>query len=109
MQNTLPAPLPDLSWRQRLGGFVDRHFLILAAWPALVIMLAVTAVPFAGTIGLSFTNYDLVRYTSWRFIGLGNFADLIKDQDTHRFYSTPSTSSSAPPSWRRSLALASQS
>ena len=40
---------------------LERSFLVLAAWPALVMMLAVTAIPFAITIGLAFTNYDLVR------------------------------------------------
>jgi multiple sugar transport system permease protein len=60
----------------------DRHFLITASWPSLIIMLAVTAVPFIVSIGLSFTNYDLVRSDAWKFIGLGNFADLIADPHT---------------------------
>jgi multiple sugar transport system permease protein len=60
----------------------DRFFLISASWPSLVIMLAVTAIPFALSIALSLTNYDLVRSDSWKFIGLGNFADLIGDPHT---------------------------
>jgi multiple sugar transport system permease protein len=60
----------------------DRHFLITAAWPSLIVMLAVTAVPFIVSIGLSLTNYDLVRSDSWKFIGLENFADLIADPHT---------------------------
>jgi len=45
-------------------------------------MLAVTAVPFIVSIGLSLTNYDLVRSDAWKFIGLGNFADLMADPHT---------------------------
>ena len=60
----------------------DRHFLVTASWPSLIIMLAVTAVPFIVSIGLSLTNYDLVRSDAWKFIGLGNFADLMADPHT---------------------------
>lgn len=47
-------------------------------------MVAITAVPFAATVGLSLTNYDLVRSDNWKFIGLGNFAELIADPQTPR-------------------------
>jgi multiple sugar transport system permease protein len=60
-------------------AFIDRHFLVFASWPSMLIMLAVTAVPFAITIGLAFTNYDLVRSNSWKFIGLQNFDRMIHD------------------------------
>jgi len=42
-------------------------------------MLAVTAIPFAVTLGLSLTNYDLIRTDEWVFIGVDNFVDLIGD------------------------------
>jgi multiple sugar transport system permease protein len=45
-------------------------------------MVAVTAVPFAITIGLAFTNYDLVRSQNWEFVGLANFARLMGDRQT---------------------------
>lgn len=48
----------------------------------MTIMVAVTAIPFAVTIGLAFTNYDLVRSENWRFVGLENFADLLRDRQT---------------------------
>jgi multiple sugar transport system permease protein len=60
-------------------SFIDRHFLVFASWPSMLIMLAVTAVPFAITIALAFTNYDLVRSNSWKFIGLQNFDRMIHD------------------------------
>lgn len=85
-QGTKP-PTPALTGGGRSssstrGGFVERYFLQIASWPALIIMLAVTAIPFAITIGLAFTNYDLVRYDSWRFVGLDNFQELLTDRQT---------------------------
>jgi multiple sugar transport system permease protein len=62
----------------------DRHFLILAAWPALLAMLLVTAIPFAATLGLSLTDYDLVRSQAWQFIGAENFVELVRDPQTPR-------------------------
>jgi multiple sugar transport system permease protein len=65
-----------------VSSFVERFFLQIASWPALAVMLAVTAIPFAITIGLAFTNYDLVRSDDWRFIGLDNFRELAADRQT---------------------------
>jgi multiple sugar transport system permease protein len=65
-----------------LSLFTERYFLVVAAWPSLMLMLAVTAIPFAVTLGLAFTNYDLVRYDEWRFIGLDNFAEMARDSNT---------------------------
>ena len=62
-------------------AFVDRYFLILASWPALLAMLVVTAVPFVVTIGMGFTNYNLVA-PSWRFIGFQNFVELFQSPQT---------------------------
>jgi len=67
-----------------LSRLADRHFLILAAWPALLAMLLVTAVPFAATLGLSLTDYDLVRSQAWHFIGVQNFVELVRDPQTPR-------------------------
>lgn len=68
--------------RGGLSAILDRFYLVTAAWPALVVMVGVTAIPFIVTIGLAFTNYDLVRSAGWKFIGLENFADLLKDRAT---------------------------
>jgi multiple sugar transport system permease protein len=62
----------------------DRHFLLMAAWPSLAAMLLVTAIPFAATLGLSLTDYDLVRSDTWRFIGVDNFLELMRDPKTGR-------------------------
>jgi ABC-type sugar transport system permease subunit len=44
-------------------------------------MLLVTAVPFVVTIGLAFTNYNLVA-AAWKFVGVSNFRTLIHDSQT---------------------------
>ncbi len=62
-----------------LFGAFDRHFLVGVAWPSLVLMLAITAVPFILTIALAFTNYDLILSQNWKFIGLDNFGQLLAD------------------------------
>ena len=67
--------------RPGLAAFGDRHFLALVSWPSLLVMLAVTAVPFAISIGLAFTNYDLVMSNQWRFVGLQNFTRMIHDPE----------------------------
>ncbi len=69
------------SVRKNVRGALDpeRSFLALIALPALVVMIAVTAIPFLATIGLAFTNYDPLRGDSWSIIGLDNFTDLLND------------------------------
>ena len=62
-------------------SFLDKNFLMVASWPSLLVMLAVTAVPFAVCIGLAFTNYDLVQSGRWRFTGLDNFVRLWHDPE----------------------------
>lgn len=61
-----------------LSSFVDKYFLVFVSWPSMIIMLAITAIPFLITIVLSFTNYDLIL-EHWNFIGLTNFRELVKD------------------------------
>ena len=81
----LPAARDGLAPAQRGGksirGFIDRYFLAMVSWPSLLIMLAVTAVPFVVTIVLAFTNYNLVA-TAWKFTGITNFSRLFHDPQT---------------------------
>jgi multiple sugar transport system permease protein len=81
----LPASRDGLASAQRGGksirGFIDRYFLAMVSWPSLLIMLAVTAVPFVVTIALAFTNYNLVA-TAWKFTGIDNFTRLFHDPQT---------------------------
>jgi len=76
----------ELDVRARKPGthvqaLIDRYFMVLASWPALIAMVAVTAVPFVVTIGMGFTNYNLVA-PNWRFIGFQNFVELYHDPQT---------------------------
>jgi multiple sugar transport system permease protein len=73
-----PAPRGGLSLHAR----IDKRFLIFASWPAAIVMLVITAVPFIITIALAFTNYDLIRSADWKFVGLDNFVKLIADRKT---------------------------
>jgi multiple sugar transport system permease protein len=79
----LPASRDGLAPAHVGGGksitrLIEKYFLVAVSWPSLVIMLVVTAVPFVVTIGLSFTNYNLVA-AAWKFIGVANFRQLIHD------------------------------
>jgi multiple sugar transport system permease protein len=65
-----------------LSARLDRHYLVLASWPALIVMIVVTAIPFIVTVGLAFTDYDLVRSSTWKFVGLDNFFSIAKDRAT---------------------------
>src|SRR5271170_4989368 len=75
----------DVRARRKTGthvrGYLDRYFMVLASWPPLVAMLAVTAVPFVVTIGMGFTHYNLVAPT-WHFIGFENFVELFRSPQT---------------------------
>jgi multiple sugar transport system permease protein len=82
----LPASRDGLAPADRGGKsntrLIDKYFLAAVSWPSLLIMLVVTAVPFAVTIGLAFTNYNLVR-TAWKWVGIANFRTLFNDPQTH--------------------------
>jgi multiple sugar transport system permease protein len=71
---------PAKSRGASLRSFIDKHFLAFVSWPSLLIMLAVTAIPFAITIGLSVTNYDLIK-PAWKVTGWANFDRLIHDPE----------------------------
>jgi len=73
---------PADSGGKSITRLIDKYFLAAVSWPSLLVMLLVTAVPFAVTIGLAFTNYNLVA-TAWKFVGLTNFSTLIHDPQTH--------------------------
>jgi multiple sugar transport system permease protein len=82
----LPASRDGLAPADRGGKsitrLIDKYFLAAVSWPSLIIMLVVTAVPFVVTIGLAFTNYNLVR-TAWKWVGIANFRTLFNDPQTH--------------------------
>jgi ABC-type sugar transport system permease subunit len=77
-----PATGQAPAGRGGLFRLLDRYYLLVAAWPALIVMVAVSAIPFAVTIGLAFTNYDLVRSENWEFVGLTNFGLVLGNRYT---------------------------
>jgi multiple sugar transport system permease protein len=72
---------PARSGGKSITRLIDKYFLAAVSWPSLLIMLVVTAVPFAVTIGLAFTNYNLVA-TAWKWVGVANFRTLFHDPQT---------------------------
>lgn len=56
--------------------WADRRFFVLAAFPALALVVAVTAVPILVSIWLSFTNYTPIS-PSLKWAGLVNYEDII--------------------------------
>jgi trehalose/maltose transport system permease protein len=56
-----------------------------AAWlflaPALVVLLLVAAWPLARTIWFSFTDANLSDLDAYQFVGLDNFAEILRDSD----------------------------
>ncbi len=54
----------------------------MAAWPSLGLMLVLTAIPFAVTMALSLTDYDLIKSSEWQFVGLQNFERIARNDET---------------------------
>jgi multiple sugar transport system permease protein len=65
-------------------SLTERRFLGAAAWPALIVMVAVTGFPFVISVGMSFTNYNLVHPHDWQFVGLANFREIVDDPQVPR-------------------------
>lgn len=63
----------------RAGVVAERLFFQITTLPALLVMLGVTAVPFAITIGLSLTDFHLINPT-WGFVGFDNFRAMLSDR-----------------------------
>lgn len=69
--------LPD-SRRAGSGARADRaRFLLLMLAPAVVFLLALTVFPFASALWMSLTDLALTRPDSTRFVGAGNYAQLL--------------------------------
>jgi len=61
-----------------LAAAADAHYLWILAAPALIVLGAVTALPFLAAIVTSFTDFGARRPT-WSFVGLDNYAALFSD------------------------------
>jgi multiple sugar transport system permease protein len=75
---TLPQPAPSL--KSRLSAFGEgRTFPVFLLMPAIAVILFVVGFPMLYSLFLSFTNYDLTRAASVKFIGLENYIELFQD------------------------------
>jgi ABC-type sugar transport system permease subunit len=70
-----PRRLSPLAWREARWGV-----LFISPW--IIGFLAFTFIPMLATLGFTFTNVSLAQQTPFRFVGLDNYADLVKDQQT---------------------------
>lgn len=68
--------------RRRPAG--DRLLMYGLLAPAVLVVLAVSVVPLAYTVYLSFQNYTLTRPGAASFAGLGNYAALLGDEAVRR-------------------------
>jgi multiple sugar transport system permease protein len=78
-------PAPDRGGRAVLGRVrraLDRRFFVLAPLPGFLLVTAVTLVPIALGIYLSFTNYQPIQ-PSYRWAGLVNYRGLLHDPQVH--------------------------
>jgi multiple sugar transport system permease protein len=68
---------------QRVARALDKRFFTLATLPGFVVVTAVTLVPIAFGLYLSFTNYQPIQ-PSYRFAGLVNYRLLLHDPQAHQ-------------------------
>jgi len=67
----------------RVRRELDKRFFSLAPLPGFLVVSAVTIVPIAFGIYLSFTNYQPIN-PSFRFAGLVNYRQLVHDPQAHQ-------------------------
>ena len=70
---------PGAARGRSLARSLDRHWAVAFVLPALVVLVAVTAIPFISALGLSFTNFNLNKMAEARFIGADNYVAFAGD------------------------------
>ncbi len=63
--------------RSRWSG--GRRFALLAVLPTTIILVGLSIFPLLYSLGISFTDKQLLSLVPARFIGLGNYAELFQD------------------------------
>jgi multiple sugar transport system permease protein len=79
---TMPAPRAAVPARRRHGTFADgaRGWQLVA--PALAVLCVMNLLPILWSVGMGFFRYRADRpRTLPRFLGLGNYTDLLTDDD----------------------------
>ncbi len=64
----------------RQTGFTARLFITFLLAPALLVILAVVAFPFAFNVLLSFSNANLYHIRDWRLIGFAQYVSVFQQQ-----------------------------
>lgn len=80
LEREAPA-LPTLGARLRRG---ERLLGWLFSLPAVLVLFVVTIFPFLFSLAVSFHAWDLRRGIEWQFVGLNNYAAILRDD---RFWS----------------------
>ena len=62
------------------ANFRARIFITLLLAPALLVILAVVAIPFVFNVILSFSNANLYHIRDWRLIGFAQYASVFQQQ-----------------------------
>ena len=65
-------------------SFLDRYFAWIMPTPAVIVLLLLMVFPIAYTVYLSFTKWSPTSLGTPDFIGLGNYLDLILDDERFR-------------------------
>ncbi|HZQ05747.1 MAG TPA: sugar ABC transporter permease [Anaerolineae bacterium] len=68
--------------RPRFSWFNDRALIILFLTPTMLLLLGITIFPLIWSLGLSFTQYSIIKSatTTPTFVGLDNYANLLADK-----------------------------
>jgi multiple sugar transport system permease protein len=68
--------------RPRFHWLSDRTLLILFLFPTMALLLAITVFPLIWSLGLSFTEYSVIKSTTPpKFVGLDNYIELLTGDD----------------------------
>ena len=70
---------PGTARSRSLARYLDHHWAFAFVLPALVVLVAVTAIPFVSALGLSFTNFNLNKMAEARFVGVDNYVAFAGD------------------------------
>src|SRR4051794_23463857 len=69
--------------RRAIAQVLDRSYLWILGGPALLVLLAVTGIPFLVAIGASFTDFSAIKPT-WTLVGLENYQEALADPTVAR-------------------------
>jgi multiple sugar transport system permease protein len=66
----------------------DRAIQNLFIWPTLILLIAMNVFPLLYSLYLSFTNYSAIANKPPLWVGLGNFADILMNEQLWEYFAT---------------------